>query len=252
MLRYRSDLSSLACALASVSFQLAWLATGKLLFLVPMVVALRWTALVQHNHSHVTMFRRPLPNRLLDLALGTVTGMPMELYREAHGRTHHRHTGTPLDWTQPTELEGRVAVQTRPLKRWRYWYVFVVRGWRLGWQGVGQDTALAGRLAAEGAAMILVLSVALAAGAPLRLLAVVGLWAVVAGVSADANYKHHRGYLTAEDRTSFANDTFSLLHATLGFNIGYHSTHHGRPGAHWSKLPGLSARTPDPSLRQPA
>jgi fatty acid desaturase len=229
-----------ACVTASALCQLAWLVTGRVVFLLPMVAALRWTALVQHNHSHLTLFRRGRANRLLELALGTVTGMPMEMYREAHTRTHHRHTGTPQDWTQPTEVRGGEAVLSRPLTRGRNACVFVPRAWVLGWSAVRRDPAQTRNVMAEGAVMAAVIALPVVLGSPTRLLAVALLWVVVALVSADANYKHHDGYLAADEPTSFANDSFSPLHTTLGFNIGYHAAHHRRPNAHWTKLPELS------------
>ncbi len=252
MLRYRSDLPSLACVVTSVSCQVAWLATGRIVLLVPMLVVLRWTALVQHNHSHVSLFKRPPANRLLDLALGTVTGMPMELYREAHTRTHHRFTGTPKDWTQPAEVRNGVALQERPMARWRYLYVFAPRGWALGWSAIRQDALQTRRLAGEGAAMALLVLPFVLLGSPARLLVVAALWVVVSVVSADSNYKHHNGYLDDARPEEFANDTYTVLHTRLGFNIGYHTAHHGRPSAHWSKLPDLWATASERTSRQDA
>jgi fatty acid desaturase len=251
-LRYRKDLSSLACVLVSFSCQVAWLATGQLGFLLPMIAALRWTALVQHNHSHLTLFKRPLANRVLDLAFGPVTGMPMELYREAHARTHHPHMGTPQDWTQPTEVLDGHAVQERPLARGRYLYVFVPRACRLGFAALRHDRSQRRALFVECAAMAALLVPALLGGSPARLGVVVLLWTVVGVVSADANYKHHNGYLAAADPTDHANDSFSPLHTVLGFNIGYHTSHHRRPNAHWSKLPSLAVKAAEPELRQAA
>lgn len=252
MLRYRSDLPSLACLVTSVTCQVAWLTTGQVLLLVPMVVALRWTALVQHNHSHLSLFRSPLANRLVDLTVGSVTGMPMELYREAHARTHHRYLGTPEDWTQPTEVRDGRAVLSQPMSRWRYVAAFAPRGWALGWASLRQDRALVRRLVGEGLGTAVLLVPALLVGSPARLLVVVALWVVVSAVSADSNYKHHDGYLGSARPDEFANDSFSPLHTSLGFNIGYHTAHHGRPNAHWSKLPGLWAKAQESTARQPA
>ncbi len=249
MLRNRADRSSLACLIVSASCQVAWLATGKLVLLLPMFLILRWTALVQHNHSHLSLFRRRWPNRLADLALGPVTGMPMELYREAHARVHHPHAGTPQDWTQPTEVRNGIALQERPLSRLRYISVFVPRAWGLGWASVRQDLAQTKRLLAEGAVMAALVVMPFMTGSPLRLLPIALQWVVVAVVSAAANYRHHDGYLEADQPTDFANDTFSLLYTRLGFNIGYHVAHHRRPNAHWAKLPDLWAKA-DAAPRQ--
>ena len=246
MLRYRADRSSLACVMASATGQAAWLATGKIVFLLPMLALVRWTALVQHNQSHVTLFRHRWANRLLDVTLGTVTGTPMELYREAHARTHHPHTGTPLDWTQPTAVRDGKAVQERPLSHWRYLWVFAPRGWVLGCAAVRRDGARTRSLVVEGAVMAALVAVPLVIGSPLRLLPVVGMWGLVALGSAHANFDHHDGYLAADDRPDFANNTYSPLHTVLGFNIGYHTAHHRRPSAHWSKLPALDAKRTDP------
>ena len=249
MLRNRADRTSLACVTVSVSGQVAWLATGRIGFLLPMVVAVRWAALVQHNHSHLGLFRRAQANRLLELSLGTVTGMPMELYREAHTRTHHRHTGTPQDWTQPTEVVDGEADQSRPLSRLRNVCVFVPRAAVLGWAGIRRHPEQTRRLGGEAAAVAALVALPLVLGAPLRMVPVALLWLAVAIVSADANRKHHDGYLVADEPTEFANDSSSPLHTTLGFNIGYHTAHHRRPSAHWSKLASLSATAAAPAPR---
>ena len=220
----------------------AWLATGRLVFLVPMIVAVRWSALVQHNHSHLTLFRRRWANRLLDLSLGPVTGMPMELYREAHTRVHHPFAGTPQDWTQPTEVVDGLADQARPLTRRRNVCLFLPRAAVLGSAAIRQDPAKTRLLRGEWAVVGAVVALPLLLGSPLRLVPLALLWVVVAVVSADANFKHHDGYLAADEPTEYANDSFSLLHTTLGFNIGYHAAHHRRPNAHWSKLADLSAK----------
>lgn len=242
MLRHRADRSSLACVVASASCQAAWLASGRIVFLLPMFAVLRWTALVQHNHSHVSLLRRRGANRSVELALGSVTGMPMELYREAHARTHHGHFGTTRDWTQPTRLRDGVALQSRPLSRGRYLWVFVPRAWVLGVSSVRHDRAQVRRLGTESAVMAALLVLPLAMGSPGRILPIALAWVLVAVVSADANYKHHNGYLAADEPSDFANDSLSQLHTTLGFNIGYHAAHHRRPNAHWSKLPALGAK----------
>lgn len=242
MLRNRADRSSITCLLASAAGQMAWLATGKLVFLVPMIVALRWTALVQHNHSHLSLFRRGPANRLVDLALGPVTGMPMELYREAHERTHHRHLGTPQDWTQPTQVHGGVALQERPLSHHRYLYVFLPRAGVQGWRSIRQDLGQTKRLLAEVAVFGALVLLPVLAGTPSRLLPLALQWVVVAVLSAHANYGHHDGYLEADRRKDHANDNYNLRHTSLGFNIGYHTAHHRRPNAHWSKLPDLWAK----------
>jgi fatty acid desaturase len=94
----------------------------------------------------------------------------------------------------------------------------------------------------EAAAVGAVVALPVVLGAPLRLVPVALLWVAVAVVSADANRKHHDGYLEADHPTEYANDSFTPLHTTLGFNIGYHTAHHRRPNAHWSKLAALSAK----------
>lgn len=248
MLRYRADRSSLGCVIASATGQVAWLATGNAAFLLLMFAALRWTALVQHNQSHVIMFRPRWANRLLELTVSTVTGTPMELYREGHARTHHPHAGTAGDWTQPTQLRDGQAVQGQPLSLWRYLFVFAPRGWFVGCSAVRKVPAQMRRLVAEVSAMAVVAALPVLMGSPVRLLPIVLQWVLVAAFSASANYKHHDGYLGADRPTDFANDTSSLLHTSLGFNIGYHNAHHGRPNAHWTKLPDLEAkRAPDPA-----
>jgi fatty acid desaturase len=56
-----------------------------------------------------------------------------------------------------------------------------------------------------------------------------------------SNWLQHNG-CSYESASTSANVNLGLFSRTVAFNIGYHSAHHARPAAHWSKLPDIHDR----------
>jgi fatty acid desaturase len=56
-----------------------------------------------------------------------------------------------------------------------------------------------------------------------------------------SNWLQHAG-CTYESAATSANMNLGFFSRRVGFNIGYHSIHHARPAAHWTKLPEIHCK----------
>jgi fatty acid desaturase len=217
-------------------------ATGflPLWFLPVLLVALRWNGIIQHNHTHLPVFRSPLTNKFFGSVLTLVSAVPQPVYRYIHVEVHHRFLNSPRDWTGPFSHVGS-SFPDSPTPFWRYCLAFTPRGWRrtipILWDDPTDRRALL-----ECALPIAVLVAALVVISPTRTALFVFLpWVATALFLPISNWLQHTG-CSYESASTSANVNLGLFSRTMAFNIGYHSAHHARPAAHWSKLPDLHTR----------
>jgi len=238
VLRHGIDIFSILMIWVVLGAQLCalWLEWSWLL-VFPLIVLVRQVNLVEHNHAHSKIFY----NRHLNDALGWLcflsNGVPLELYEVHHVKNHHRYNNQLQDWSSMFGFSG-CRFPDRPVSRAYYILTFpvlticsglsdILRSpgsrmfWRFVWS-VGVVTAL---------------SVALAFVDPLGFVVFFLVpWIVIFHGLGMTNYRHHYGCAlnTAYDSS---NVMFGLPFGWLGFNIGYHVSHHMRPALHWSELP---------------
>jgi fatty acid desaturase len=82
----------------------------------------------------------------------------------------------------------------------------------------------------------------LAARAPACTAIFIGIpWLATAIFLPISNWLQHDGS-TYESAATSANVNLGFFSRRVGFNVGYHSAHHVRPAAHWTKLPELHDR----------
>jgi fatty acid desaturase len=235
-LRYRSDAPAAALALGAAGWMVCG-ATGVLPLwsIVVLPFALRWVGIIQHNHTHVPIFRHRALNRAVDVALTFASSVPQPLYRHLHVDVHHRFENTAEDWTGPFYRAG-TSFPDLPVSFRRYCLTTTWRCWRRGIPTVWQRQRSA------------LLVCCVPAASPVRVAVFVLVpWAATTVFLPATNWMQHAG-CTYESPSSSANVNFGLLHGVLAFNICYHSAHHVRPGAHWSRLPDLHTRFIAPSL----
>jgi fatty acid desaturase len=239
LLRYRADAPA-----ATIVFGTAvWMVVGAaglipLWSIVFLPLALRWVGVIQHNHTHVPLFRQSTCNRMVDVALTFVSAVPQSLYRHLHVDVHHRFVNTPKDWTGPFYRAG-TSFPERPVPFSQYCLTTTARCWRRGMPTVWRRERAALVVCCLPAAVVLIgLMIASPAGAAVFLLAP---WVATAVFLPATNWRQHSG-CTYQSPSTSANVNFGVLHGVLAFNIGYHSAHHIRPAAHWTKLPELHAR----------
>ncbi|MGA8724279.1 MAG: fatty acid desaturase [Acidimicrobiales bacterium] len=245
VLRYRSDAPAAAVTLGTAG----WMVFGAaglipLWSMVLLPLALRWVGIIQHNHTHVPLFRVRSLNRVVDASLTFISAVPQPLYRHLHVDVHHRFENSPEDWTGPFYRDG-TSFPGRPVSFRRYCLTTTGRCWRRGIPSVWRREPVALTVCCIPAAVLLIgLAIASPERAALFLLVP---WAATTVFLPATNWMQHVG-CTYDAPSDSANVNFGVMHGALAFNIGYHSAHHVRPAAHWSKLPDLHARLIAPSL----
>lgn len=241
-MRYPIDLLSVGLVLTVFSAQIAALVLDWPWYtLIPIVIGLRYVSLVEHNHSHVGIFRWDFLNELFGWLCFTSNGIPLEFYREHHVRNHHQYSqrfdSQATDWSSTFGFEG-TRFPDVPVSKLYYVLTFPI---------LTIATSVISLLRAPGSLalkrfVVSFIVVSMAAGYliwinPLGfLLFFVLSWTIVTLGHGFNNYDHHAG-CTMEDDYNSANESLSLFDRKLGFNIGYHIEHHMKPGLHWSQLP---------------
>ncbi len=241
VLRYRADAPGAFIVCAAATTMLVG-AAGLTPWwcVVPLLFALRWGGIVQHNHSHLPLFGARTANLAFDAALTFVSAVPQPIYRHIHHEVHHRYLNGPGDWTGPFSRPG-TSFPDRPTPLWRYCTTQTARGWRRGapatWREQRQRKALIACCLPVACAVAVLgvrspASTAVFFGVP---------WVATALFLPISNWLQHDGS-TYESAATSANVNLGFFSRRVGFNIGYHSAHHIRPAAHWTKLPELHRR----------
>jgi len=243
-LRYRIDRYSVGVGAAIAALQCFLFFTGSnsVVLLCVLLVAMRWTHIVEHNHVHLPFFISRWLSELFGWVLMSSTGLAPELYRIHHVDIHHRFENGPEDWTSPFVYGDDPSVPPRAIGCARYVLVFPIRGW-----SKSVSLILRKRGTSEYAAWIrssAVMCTLLVAGSiwdPRALLCwYIVPWVVYFFAAGLANWRHHDPDVHDAERP-VTNDATGPLSGALGFNIGYHSAHHWYPDAHWSELPNRIA-----------
>lgn len=242
MIRHRSDLASLAVALAAAALPMVHVAAGwRSPWLVAAGVPLAYLALVaNHNHQHLAVFRPAWANRIYELVLTLGGGLPGSILIPLHNRNHHRERNGPGDF-MPTTL---VARWPRPLRLPAY-PVAAALAWAPRRRAElarcrREQPAIWWRITAQR----VLLAAAMVAGLVWRpldtLLAAALPWTLAQFWVMNAIWLQHADCDPADDAAHTRDFTGRWLNR-LTFNGGYHLEHHDHPGVHWSRLPGLHA-----------
>lgn len=194
---------------------------------------------ISHNHHHYPTFRRQWQNRIYEVMLFFLTGIPPFAWTLHHNLGHHKHYLAPeLDPSAWQDKAGRVMPRIRyDLYNAARIYPEIIRIGRqrpkllkrfYRWTAV--SVALLGLLLWQAPAATLILVIL-----PMPLM-LIGLL--------DNTYQQHQGLDMRSDFTASRNTT-SRLYNLVSWNLGYHTAHHCHPSVHWSKLPALHASLAD-------
>lgn len=239
VLRYRCDWYSLVTVLVTLLVQLIGIVMAwHWLAFIGIVLLVRQTSLVQHNHIHLPIFRGAFLNEALSLVCTLSCGVPTEGYFAHHVLNHHKHNNDPhKDWSSIFDFQG-AAFPGRPVSILRYSLAFPLRA-------LGRTLRFLWSCSDKSLRLNVVRSVAIAGAVlggsffidPVRaLLFLLIPWSVVwIGLGVN-NFRHHAGCAMTSQFDSSMNN-MSIFGTYLGFNIGFHTAHHLRPGLHWSLLP---------------
>jgi fatty acid desaturase len=244
LLRYKADVWPVAYTLMVLAVQLAifwlvdnlWLAALVVLLFQPVQAV---TIACNHYQHHTNVFHRRWLNRVYETILFLHTGTPPYLITLHHNLGHHCHYLEPesdtLGWQRRDgSLRSLAECLVRNFIGHLTWTI------RLGrrYPDLYRKLKVMAVVCALPLALLLWLDPAKAMivfVAPM-LLAIVNV--------ARLGFDQHAG-LVLDDHLTASRNIESRWYNRLTFNSGYHTAHHLKPGAHWSKLPQLHAQIRD-------
>lgn len=253
MLRYNADIRTLAYMVVTTAvFVLMWTmdSVHPLLYVTYLFLSVAVTV-IAHNHNHLPIFRKKLPNIITDYWLTVFYGFPAFAWVPTHNMNHHALNNKEGDYTityRLTENNHLLMLLLYPTMSSMYQqkpirdYLGNLRrnDRKKFWLSIGQYVALAlwivGGLILDWKKALFFIVI------PQQF----GLFSVLI-----FNYVQHV-HADEESKWNHSRNFTGFLNVLL-FNNGYHTVHHERAGTHWSKTPELHAAVADkidPSLNE--
>lgn len=201
---------------------------------------------ILHLHIHRPFSRNRAVNLLLDLCLGSVTGMTASNWRIQHKYGHHCGIDILFRGGGNWELE-----KYTPLRALSFCFrSILVTFWRpivLSFQNgvlANKRRPINYRWAFAEQCLLVMFVILLAFwNLKIVLLYVLPLYGLTYFISRYVDYLNHYGCDERSDNVyEHANNSLNWLFNRVTHNFGYHTAHHLRPGAHWTKLPAIHAR----------
>ena len=198
---------------------------------------------ILHLHIHNPFSRYRALNTLIDLALASVTAMTASNWRIQHLHGHHRGVDILFNGSKDWEVE-----KYSPLRALSYcfrsmWWTF----WRPLAQSfvkgvIRRETLPIDYRWAFMEHLILFAFIGLLALINWKLLLfyVLPLYALTYFITRYVDYLNHYGCdEESDDVYAHANNSLHPTFNRLTHNFGYHTAHHLKPSAHWTKLPEI-------------
>lgn len=242
ILRYPIDIISVITVLVAVSVQIGAFAMGwpwYTMFLI--ILLMRQTHLVEHNHAHLSIFKQSFLNETLGFLCFLCNSTPFEFYKVHHVRNHHaynqRFDEEEQDWSS---LFGFTTAHypDKPVSRLYYVLSFPVLTICQSLIDVlrAPDSRMFRRFSRSLSLFVATCAILIYLD-PLSFLFFFFLpWIIVTFGLGNNNYSHHQGCALSNPYNA-SNVFTDVLYQSLGFYIGYHVEHHIRPDLHWSLLP---------------
>lgn len=245
MLRYNADIRTLAYMVVTTGvFAFMWSldSVQPLLYVLYLFLSVAVTV-IAHNHNHLPIFRKRLPNILTDYWLTVFYGFPAFAWIPTHNMNHHALNNKEGDYTityRLTENNHLLMLLLYPSVS-SFHQQKPIRDY-LGNLRKNDNTKF---ILAIGQYVALVLWIVggLILDWQKALLYIVipqqfGLFSVLI-----FNYVQHV-HADEESKWNHSRNFTGFLNVML-FNNGYHTVHHERAGTHWSKTPELHAAVAD-------
>jgi len=202
-----------------------------------------------HLHIHHPFSRNSALNLLLDLSMGSVTGMTSSNWRIQHLYGHHRGVDLPYRGNHTWQLEKYSPLRAFSFSIGTLWPTFfapIRESFRKGILA-NLNTPISYRWAFFEQSLLIVFVGALAAWQPWLVLTYLMPWYFVTYfLTRYVDYLNHYGCeQNGPNRFAAANNFVSRSFNSDTHNFGYHTAHHLRPGAHWTTLPDIHATIAD-------
>lgn len=243
--RCTADYKAITWLVMTIAVAVAsWSAPAARPALLPLGVYFSFTAgIIAHGHYHCPMFASRMMNQSVNLVTMVFFGFPTFVWVAGHNELHHRYTNGPGDPSATWNIARRHNLLTAivcPIAAMVYEPIvvtFLATSWRTN------------RRRFRSAVLQIVMYVGLVAvGLATDVSAFVWTFALpwAAGLFAIHyfNYIQHVHCDPASDYAHSRDWTGPMLNF-LVFNQGYHTVHHRRPGAHWSRWPQMHAKVRD-------
>lgn len=242
ILRYPVDIASIAWVVTTLALQLsAYFLGWSAWFLIPLILLARGVNLVEHNHAHLRIFTNRRANDMFGWLCFLSNGVPLEVYELHHVKNHHRFNNKLGDFSSQFDFTG-CEYPDKPVSHWYYTLTFpLITFCTSALVLVRSPGTKIFKRFASAFTVVMSIMVALAIYNPVAWLTFfVVPWIVIYFGLGATNYRHHQGceYTTDHDAS---NVMIGLPFGLLGFNIGYHVSHHIKPALHWSLLPEYHA-----------
>jgi fatty acid desaturase len=195
-----------------------------------------------HHHAHWSVFVSTPVNRVYELFVSAVSGLPLQLWRYGH-LLHHKHINDkPVNGrTKDPVSVYKYSDTDEPTNFWVYCFQSALRGdakraWIQAPPDVVRIPELHSRfLREQWAVRIYWFSIILIN--PLYGLFLVPVYLLVYFVNNANSYGEHWGVLDRNgDTTQDSIGIYSTWYNIFGFGAGYHQEHHHKPGVHWTQL----------------
>ncbi len=182
-------------------------------------------------------------NLLIDLLLASVTAMTASNWRIQHLYGHHRGVDILFRGSADWELEKYSPLRAISFCARSVWRTF----WRPFWEafkcGILENTKtpINYRWAfIEHCLLLLFMGFLCYVNAPIFLFYVLPLYVLTYFITRYVDYLNHYGCdETSDNIYEHANNSLSKIFNRTTHNFGYHTAHHVKPGAHWTKLPEI-------------
>jgi fatty acid desaturase len=206
-----------------------WLLGYTLLMILPKGVICSW----HHHHQHTLTFHWGWLNRLLEFFYALHTGVTSNLWVLHHVLGHHKNF---LDQGKDESAwMGRAGKTMGPLK---YTFVVAATAYYRGFK-VGQGHPKAQRIFLLYSVLTVIGVALLLWYRPIPALMVFVVPMIISLLfTVWVTYDHHSG-LDTDNQFEGSYNNISPLFNLLTGNLGYHTAHHYKQGAHWSVLPEL-------------
>lgn len=206
-----------------------WLVVWAVLGIVPKGAVCAFN----HHHQHLSVFRVPLLNRLLEVMYGIQTGIT------SHGWTLHHSLGHHVNYLDQRTDESRWRRDDgSAMGEGEYSLVVGATAYPRMWKVATRTGKYLRLFLVMGAVTLAIVAAAVVWRPVPALIVIVGPMVTMLFYTAWATFTHHAGKKTSSHFVASNNILHRGYNVVTG-NLGYHTAHHYRPGVHWSRLPAL-------------
>jgi beta-carotene hydroxylase len=244
ILRYSIDVISVAVVVGTVAVQFTAYYYAWAWYTLPIILlGVRALHLIEHNHTHLRIFRQNFLNEILGYLFFISNGVAVDGYYIYHVQNHHRYAqkwggkDKDYDWSSTFGFHG-CSYPDKPMNRIYYSLTYGpiaimqcliefmrMPGTPIFWSFVRSTIVF---FAASGVMIAL---------DPWNWFLFFGIPMILVWLSlGNNNYDHHIG-CDMEEPIKAARVNLRFPYKLFGFNIGYHVEHHMKPTLHWSLLP---------------